>query len=149
MRIPLVVLIVSLLLFVVFLWKHHKKLVQHSGVSRDEFISHFRNIGVVDIVSGTVYDHFRQMVAVRGYEPDPTDSIEETFSMTGEDLDDELGDLLPKLGLEMPHSGILQEWDRPIQTLSDVVRWVDWVRAKQNSEGSSGARNRINSRARK
>lgn len=138
MYIALVVLIVSLLLFVVFWWQHRRKLIQHSGVSREEFVSYFRNIGVVDIVSGTVYDHFQQMVAVRGYDPDPTDSMEETFSMTGEDLDDELGDLLPKLGLEMPHSGILQEWDRPIQTLSDVVRWVAWVRAKQNPAGPSG-----------
>jgi len=40
--------------------------------------------------------------------------------------------LLQRLRFEMPHSGDLPEWDERLETLSDVVRWVDWVRTKQN-----------------
>ena len=64
--------------------------------------------------------------------PSPTDSLERTYKTVDEDAEENLKEILQRLGLEIPHSGVLQEWDRPIETLSDVVRWVDWVRAKQN-----------------
>jgi hypothetical protein len=113
-------------------WRHQVKLMQHQGVSREDFVRHFRGAEIADVVSGMVYDHFKQMSGVKDYQPAPTDSFEGTFKMSGEDLDDELEDLLPKLALDMPHSGVLREWNGPLETLSDVVRWVDWVRTKQN-----------------
>lgn len=75
------------------------------------------------------------MAGVGGFQPAPSDSFEGTFKMTSEDLDDELEELLQKIGLEMPHSGILREWDGKLETLSDAVRWVEWVRTKQKSLG--------------
>lgn len=123
----------------IFWWEHRRQLARHQGISRYEFVQHFRNVGIVDEVSGAVYDHFRQLAGVRSFQPAPLDSLEGIFKMSGEDLDDELGELLPKLKLEMPHSGILREWEPTIETLSDVVRWVDWVRTKQDPSVTGSA----------
>lgn len=129
----------SLFVFIVLLggvvaiwWRHQLQLVKHEGVSRAQFVGHFRGIGIAEAVSGPVYDHFEQMSGVNGFQPAPMDSFEETYKMVGEDLDDELEELLQKLGWEMPHSGILREWNGPLETLSDLVRCVDWVRSMQN-----------------
>lgn len=63
----------------------------------------------------------------------PTDSFEETFKMSGEDVANELDELLGNFALDMPHSGTLRDWNSPLETVSDAVRWVDWVKSKQSS----------------
>jgi len=79
-----------------------------------------------------VYDQFQKLGTWRNFMPSPADSLEGTYKTVDEDVEENLKEILQRLGLEMPHSGILQEWDGALETLSDVVRWVDWVRAKQN-----------------
>ena len=113
-------------------WRHRTQLAKHQGINRIQFVEHFRCLGIAEVVSGAVYDHFALMPGVSGFQPAPTDSFEGTFKMTGEDLDDELEELLRKFGWEMPHSGVLKNWDGRLETLSEVVRWVDWIRTKQN-----------------
>jgi hypothetical protein len=96
-------------------------------------VRHFEGVGIADVVSGAVYDHFKKMTGVEDYQPAPTDSFEETFDMSDEDLADELQELLGKLALDMPHSGILRDWHSPLETVSDAVLWVAWVKTKQRS----------------
>lgn len=48
-----------------------------------------------------------------------------------EDVEENLKEILTRLEIRMPDSGTLQNWNDPIKTLSDVVRWVDWVSNQQ------------------
>ncbi|MEQ1887287.1 MAG: hypothetical protein ABL967_19645 [Bryobacteraceae bacterium] len=134
MRFVVQLLLTIIVIAVVAWWRRQRGLATHKGLSREEFVRYFAEIDVPDVVSGEVYDHFREMVGVRGYRPSPTDSFEETFKMSGEDFDDELKELLPRLGLEIPHSGKLRDWTRPLATLSDLVQWINWVRSNSKAE---------------
>lgn len=132
MSLPLWIFVAVCVVVGVIWLRQRVRLVKHQGFNRTEFVDHFQADGIAAIISGAVYDHFAQMAGVKGFQPAPTDTFEETFKMTGEDIDDELDELLQKMGWEMPHSGMLREWDGSLETLSDVVRWVDWVRTKQS-----------------
>jgi hypothetical protein len=79
-----------------------------------------------------VYDHFQEQGSWKNFMPNPSDTVAGTYKLGAEDFDDILKEIVQKLGYEMPHSGILREWFTPIETLEDVVRFVSWVRTKQN-----------------
>jgi hypothetical protein len=111
---------------------HLKRLKEHTGLSREEFVGHFEALGVAPEIVGAVYDQFQKLGVWKGFKPSPTDTLEGTYKTGDEDLEDNVREVLQWLGFEMPHSGILREWTGPLETLSDVVLWVDWVRTKQN-----------------
>lgn len=111
---------------------HLRRLKNHVGVTRADFVTHFQSTGIGTQIAEAVYDQFQRIGTWNGFRPSPADSLERTYKTVDEDVEENLKEILQRLGLEMPHSGVLQEWDRPIETLSDVVRWVDWVRTKQN-----------------
>lgn len=116
-------------------WSAHlRRLKRHQGLSREDFVGSFRLSGVSPRISGAVYDHFKKLGFWTEFRPSPTDSLEGTYKTVDEDVESNLEDVLRSLGLDLPHSGILQEWNGPIETLSDVVRWADWVSTKQNVE---------------
>lgn len=116
--------------------RHLSHLKQHAGVSRDEFIQYFEPALITPEVSGAVYDHFQKLGVRKGFMPAITDSLEGVYKTSGEDVEDNLSDILQRLGYEMPHSGILAEWAGPIETVEDVVRFVGWVRTRQSPSGS-------------
>ena len=101
-------------------------------MSRDEFVAQFQSTGVATAIAAAVYDQFQKLGTWKGFMPNPVDTLEKTYKTADEDVEENLKEILQRLGFEMPHSDILQEWDGPLETLSDVVRWVDWVRTKQN-----------------
>ncbi len=107
------------------------RLRKHTGLSRTEFISHFEQMGISPAVPGLVYDHFRSMGIWNNFVPSPSDSLERTYKTVDEDVSDNLNDILRKLGCEMPNSAILKQWGRPIESLSDVVAFIDWVKKLQ------------------
>lgn len=111
---------------------HLYRLKNHVGMTRDEFVAQFQLLGIGSLIAVAVYDQFQKLGTLKGFMPSPTDSLEGTYKTVDEDVEENLKEILQRLGLEMPHSGILQEWNKPLETLSDVVRWVDWVRTKQN-----------------
>jgi hypothetical protein len=110
---------------------HLKRLRNHVGVTRDDFVAYFGSAGIASQIASAVYDQFQKIGTWKGFMPSPTDSLEGTYKTVDEDVEENLKEVLQRLSFEMPHSGSLQEWDGPIETLSDVVRWVDWVRTKQ------------------
>lgn len=117
--------------FIYWVWER-SRLRKHKGLSRDEFVSYFSRSSVAPEASAAVYDHFERMRGVKGFCPAPADSLERIYGMLGEDLHDELRNIIVQLGTEMPHSGILAEWPDPLETLEDVVRFVNWIRTRQN-----------------
>lgn len=110
---------------------HLKRLRYHEGISRDDFVSHFQTAGVDPRISTTVYHHFLRNGFWRNFQPSPTDRLDVTYRTVDEDLEETLAEILRELDLEMPHSGVLLEWEMPIETISDVTRWVDWVSKHQ------------------
>jgi hypothetical protein len=79
-----------------------------------------------------VYDHFQEQGVLKNFMPNPSDTIADRYKLGDEDFDGSLKEILQRLGYEMPHSGILREWFTPIESLEDVVRFVNWVRINQN-----------------
>jgi hypothetical protein len=110
---------------------HVRRLRHHEGSTRAEFTEHFEASGIPTTISGAVYDHFQKLGAWKDFMPKPSDTLEGTYKTSGEDVEDNVKEVLQQLGYEMPHSGILAEWPAPLETLEDVVRFVDWVRTKQ------------------
>ena len=111
---------------------HLRRLKAHHGLSREQFVEFFGSSEISPRISSAVYDHFQKLGFWAGFRPSPTDSLEGTYKIVDEDVESNLKDVLNSLGLELLHSGILQEWHEPMETLSDVVRWVAWASAKQN-----------------
>jgi hypothetical protein len=116
---------------------HLRKLRTHQGLTRAEFTAHFETSGIAPEISGAVYDHFQKLGVWKGFMPKPSDTLEGTYKTTGEDVEDNVNEILQRLGYEMPHSGILAEWPTPLESLDDVVRFVNWVRTRQNPSVSA------------
>ena len=109
------------------------RLSKHRGLSQQEFVSYFSQYEVTPELSAGIYDHFKRMRGVKGFCPAPNDTIEVTYGMLNDDLDDELRDILGRFGSEMPSRVTLAEWQASVNTLEGVVRLVDWVLKGQNS----------------
>jgi acyl carrier protein len=56
------------------------------------------------------------------------DDLRKIYGIDSDDLEECLGELLHKLGLEMPHSGELLKWNDSIETVKDILRFCQWVR---------------------
>ncbi len=110
---------------------HLGQLRKHRGLSREQFVEHFEATGILPATAGAVYDQFQSLGFWKQFRPSPADTLEGTFKTVDEDVEENLKDILTRLEIEMPDSGTLQAWGDPIKTLSDVVRWVDWVSKKQ------------------
>lgn len=111
---------------------HLTRLQNHVGVTKEAFIAHFQREGIGPLITTAVYDQFQKLGTWKGFMPSPADRLEGTYKAVDEDVEENLKEILQRVGLDMPHSGILQEWNGQLETLSDVVRWVDWVRTRQN-----------------
>jgi hypothetical protein len=110
---------------------HALRLRRHAGLSRADFVAHFAAAGVVPEVSAAVYDHFRRLGIWRSFSPSPSDRLDDTYKTVDEDVMQNLQQILDALGFEMPNSRILGQWKCPVQTLADVVNWVNWVKATE------------------
>jgi hypothetical protein len=103
------------------------KLRRHAGMTEEEFVSHFLARGVPDPVSRAVHRHLRGVVRATGFQPAPSDEIEAIYGCD-EDIENHATAILRELGYEMPHSGVRLRWATPVNSLEDLVWWVDWVR---------------------
>src|ERR1700682_3076965 len=112
--------------------RHLQRLKRHHGLSRAEFLVHFQSMAVPPEMAGGIYDHFQKLGVWKDFMPSPSDTLQSTYKTVDEDVEDNLTEVVQQLGYQMPHSGILAEWAPPIQTVEDVVRFVDWVRTKQH-----------------
>jgi hypothetical protein len=96
---------------------HLKRLKDHVGMTRDEFVAQFQSTGVAAAIAAEVYDQFQKLGTWKGFMPSPFDTLEKTYKTVYEDVEENLREILQRLGFEMPHSGTLQEWDGPLETL--------------------------------
>jgi hypothetical protein len=120
------VLFVALATFV-----YQTRLLRHKGVSRVAFVEEFRSLAIPDVIPGAVYDYYKSSALWKKFSVSPQDRYEDYFSSAPEDITDDAKELVRRLGLAMPIESVLREWARPIETLGDMVQWLNWVRQHQ------------------
>ena len=130
----------------VFDWRRRK----HKGVSREEFIRAFATDGIPQEILDAVYRFFTRSWFFGNLTIAPDDSLE-----CEADVEDDAVLLMKKLGLKPPSEEVRLSWNEeirasrgrpsdaprfstdsnppsPIQTVRDMVLWLNWVRQHQN-----------------
>jgi len=108
--------------------RYHWRLAHHPGLSRKEFILHFRDRDVPDEVSAAVYDYYRSSALSRKFGVAPDDRLADLFSDHIEDLEDDARALIEKLKMKNADISGIEELADPITTVGDVVLWLDGIR---------------------
>ena len=107
------------------------RLRRHRGVSREQFIEAFRDLGITKAVPAAVYDYYRSVGMWEDFSVSPSDSFSKILSGEPEEVEEAAEHLTKQLGIRLPPEYILQQWDKPVETLRDMVLWLDWVRQHQ------------------
>ncbi len=128
---------------------------KHRGVSRHDFIDAFSSAQIPAEIPAAVYDFYKRGVVSKDFSIAPDDSYEEVLHKCEEDIEDDARFLMKELGLKFPSLEAQQQWSQevlssraavqsiptfssdpnrllqPIQTLRDMVLWLNWVRRHQ------------------
>jgi len=131
----------------------------HHGLSRDEFLKAFFGTEIPTDIPATVYDYYKKMVNFKEFGVAPDDTYE-ALHKGEEDIEDDARFLLRKLGLKLPSEEALSQWMEqtrtaraallatpkfsvdstrwmhPIQTVRDMVLWLNWARQHQDATAS-------------
>lgn len=105
-----------------------RRLGKHRGVSREEFIRAFQDEGMTLEIPAAVYDYYKSLVFSKHFSISPDDDYEHVLSKGDEDIEDDAVFLMKKLGVNQPTRYTAQLPNAKIQTLRDMVRWLDGVR---------------------
>jgi hypothetical protein len=126
---------------------------KHEGVSREEFVRAFGQTGTPDIPEA-VYKFYTRSWFFGNLTIAPDDSLERVLNKGEQDVEDDAALLMKKLGLKPPSEEVRLRWNEeirasrgrsdtprfstdrnlpsPIQTVRDMVLWLDWVRQHQS-----------------
>jgi hypothetical protein len=107
------------------------RLLRHKGISREAFIQEFLKLEIPETIPAAVYDFYKSSALWKGFSVSSQDRFEDLFSAAPEDIADDAGELLRRLGLAMPIEPVLVQWNAPLRTLDDMVRWLNWIRQHQ------------------
>ncbi|MGP0017571.1 MAG: hypothetical protein ACLPHP_03285 [Candidatus Sulfotelmatobacter sp.] len=120
-------------LILIFVWSavDQIRLSRHRGVSRESFIGEFTAAGIPAEIPGAVCDHYVSLCVSRHFSIAPDDSFPRTFRQAHEDVDDDAEDLVKALKMELPTESVLRQWETPLETLRDMVLWLNWIRERQ------------------
>lgn len=112
---------------------HTRKLRRKtSGWSKSRFIAAFETRGVDPRDAGVVYDFFQKWWGVRDYLVSPQDDLDKDYDFASIEYYDSAVSILEQCSLELPPERTLLQWPGgPVQTVEDLVLWVDWVRHRQ------------------
>lgn len=108
-----------------------RQLGKHRGVTRDEFIRAFPDIPAN--VSGTVFDYYKSQVWAKEFSIGPEDSYEHVLSEGDEEIDDDVQELVKRLGLRIPSNYAVRRSEASIKSVKDMVLWLDWMRQHQGT----------------
>jgi hypothetical protein len=111
------------------LWLRNKR--RSKGFTRDEFIRVFRMQGISDNIPAAVYDYYGSRGIWKGFKFLPDDKYSKVLYDDPDDIEHDARILVERLRLQMPPSYLLARYAKPIETLHDMVRWLDWVRQHQ------------------
>lgn len=118
------------------------RLLGHRGTSREAFIAEFLRLRIPDNIPAAVYDYYKQDSLWKGFSVSTDDTLAGVFGRSHEDIEDDLEELLlQKLGMQYPREAVLEQWKKPLETLRDIVLWLDWIR--QHQPATVGAPGRV------
>ena len=123
--------VVSLAAIGVITIRGQRQLGNHRGVTRDEFIRAFPDIPAN--VSGTVFDYYKSQVWAKEFSIGPEDSYEHVLSEGDEEIDDDVQELVQRLGLKIPSNYTVRRSETSIKSVKDMVLWLDWRRQHQGT----------------
>src|ERR1700677_4560070 len=104
---------------------------------REHFIESFRPLEIPEAIPANVYDYYESAERRRGFPLSPSDGYYRELAMAEDDMPDEMKALAERLKLRIPPEYICRErGGRPVETLHDMVLWLDWVR--QHQPGAEG-----------
>jgi hypothetical protein len=112
---------------------HQRRLGQHRGVSREQFVGAFNDMDVSSAIPASVYDYYKSRAISKDFSVAPDDDYEQVLSEGDEDIDDDALFLIKKLGLKIPPDYASVRSERRIRTLRDMVLWLKWVHQHQPS----------------
>lgn len=113
---------------------------KHRGGSREQFICGFADTTVPAEIPAAVYDYYNKKVALSGLGVASDRSYEYVLGVARdgsygyvlrereEDINEDAQSLMKDLGLTLPPEDVLLERPTRIQTLREMVLWLDWIR---------------------
>jgi len=115
-------------LYLIWLVFDERKLRQHRGVSREEFVAHFKVEGIPETISGTAYDLYKKHAFSKSFSPAPDMNFAEALNEDEEEVEDALLEMLKRLKIQKPSKDDLLTWSGgKVETIGDLVRWVYWA----------------------
>jgi hypothetical protein len=112
------------------------RLARHRGVSRDAFVKESAADDIPTGISGAVFDYYRSLSSAKEFSVAPDDSFRKVFREVDEDVNDDAVELVRILKMELPMESILGEWVTPLETLRDMVLWLNWIRQQQDEQSA-------------
>jgi hypothetical protein len=105
---------------------------QGKNFSRDRFIEEFRHLGIPEEIPATIYDYYCSQKPWKDFPFSPDDTYSEILHDDPADIDNDATVLLGRLGLILVPGYIRELYgDKPIETLREMVLWMDWMRQHQ------------------
>jgi hypothetical protein len=113
------------------LWDERKG----KGFDRAHFVGDFEGSNVPLEIPGVVFDYYSSKRGWRDFPFAANDKYWAVLYDDAEDIEDDARALVGRLRMIFPPSYILRrEWgDKPVETLRDMVIWLDLVRQHQAS----------------
>jgi len=112
---------------------------QGKEFSRERFIEAFSQLGIPEAIPATVYDYYGSQKSLKDFPFSPDDTYTEILRDAPEDIDDDAIILVGKLGMLVVPEYVRREYgDKPIQSLREMVLWLDWMRQQQPKSAQSG-----------
>lgn len=128
----IIVLVLAVLAVFTYWIRFQLRLRAHDGIDRQSFVAHFVRLGVASDVAGVVYDYYRSVAVWHHFRLSPEDGLEGVFGHAPEEMDSSLDAILSELRLGLPPGSVLQEQDRKLSTIADVVNLVAWIGKHQS-----------------
>lgn len=104
------------------------------GWTREAFVAEFQRLQIPVEVSRAVYDHYCRNSVLRSYRVSPDDSLGAVYAASHDEVDDVALELCGRLGIELPSESVLRQWPTPLQTVRDMVLWLNWVRTHRSDD---------------
>ena len=106
--------------------------------ARDSFIEPFRQLGIHDDIPATVYDYYASQKHLKNFPFSPDDTYSEIQRDDPLDIDEDATILIDRLGmLTLPEHVRRQFGEKPIQSLREMVLWLEWTRQHQPKSAQS------------
>jgi hypothetical protein len=121
---------------------------KYHGGSREQFICGFADTTVPAEIPAAVYDYYNKKVVFSRFGVVSDRSYEYVLGVARdgsygyvlreceEDINEDTQSLMKDLGLTPPPEDVLLEWPTRIQTLREMVLWLDWIRQHEQLANS-------------